>query len=103
MKSVTIEELDAMKQRLRKRQEDRKAEADIREAITLAGRKPGPFGEVPADSPPAEEKRCSWAVTVLLAVGICGADVLRRMGAEDWLMVLTLALIWMVGYGMRLV
>ncbi len=103
MKSVTIEELDAMKQRLRKRQEERKAEADIREAIALAGRKPGPFGEIPAESPLAEEKRCSWAVTVLLAAGIFGADVLRRMGTEDWLMVLTLALIWMVGYGMRLV
>ncbi len=103
MKNVTSAELDAIKQRLRKRQEDRKAEADIRDAIALAGRKPGPFGEIPADSPLAEEKRCSWAVTVLLAVGICGADVLRRIGTENWLMILTLALIGIMVYGMRLV
>lgn len=100
MKSFTSAEVEALRRRLRKRQEDRKAEADIQEAIALAGRKPDPFGEIPADSP---GNRCSWAVTVLLAVGICGADVLRRMGAEDWLMVLTLVLIGIVVYGMRLV
>ncbi len=103
MKSVTSAEVEALRRRLRKRQEDRKAEADIQEAIALAGRKPDPFGQAPADSPPVDQKRCGWAVTVLLAVGIGGADVLRRMGAEDWLLVLTLALIGMVVYGMRLV
>jgi len=103
MKSVTSAELEALRRRLRKRQEDRKADADMDEAIALAGRKPDPFGQAPADSPPAEQKRCSWAVTVLLAVGIGGADVLRRMGTEDWLMILILVLIGIVVYGMRLV
>lgn len=102
MNKITSAEVEAMRQRLRKRQEDRKAESDIQEAIALAGRKPDPFGEAPADSPPAQEKRCGWAVTVLLAVCIGGADVLRRMGAEDWLLVLTLALIGMVVYGLRI-
>ncbi len=106
--NITKAELDAMRRRLLQRREDRKAEADMEEAIALASRKTDPFGQAPTAQIEAEavepaEKKMSMAASILLIAGYGVVEAMRRMTVSDGLVLLILWVIGLVVYGLRIV
>lgn len=101
---ASADDIAAMKSRLSQRQADRKAEADIEEAIALASRKAGPFGEartaqIEAEAVEPEERKTGMAASLFLLAGYGVSEAMRRMTAADGLVLLILWLIGFVVYG----
>lgn len=100
---ATPEQVAAMKARLADRQEQRRLDADIQEAINLVHRVPfAPPQEVAVEKAEPGENREVFHQGALMAAWVA-VEVLKYLGRELWTIGLVMLLIAFLMYGMRFV
>lgn len=104
IRDATKDEIRAMMARLREKREQRRLEADINEVIDMVQHR-GPSqsaregcqlpqgGSQGGRAEAAGGVRVGWSVGPVIWLGV---HLLRRMGAEEWLFLLALAMIGLV-------
>lgn len=104
IRDATKDEIEALRARLKEKQEQRQLEADINEVIDMVQhRKPSQSvregcqlpqgGSQGGRAEAAGGVRVGWSVGTVIWLGV---HLLRRMGAEEWLFLLALAMIGLV-------
>lgn len=87
------EEVAAMNRRLAEKREKRKLDNDIKQVIAMVKRRPFPEQVPEVQGEPveiADDRGEEWR-SVVLAVCFMVAALVRRMGTEDWMFLLVLA------------
>jgi hypothetical protein len=98
----TAEEIDAMRKRLRNRQEERKADADMAEAVALGNKKNGSQQKhEPAKANEQQSEADGCEATFAATAAFFASRAIMNMTDEDWIMVLAFAIIILTVFGLR--